>query len=471
MLCYLINPCNPSASFKTGKENGLTKYRIWKPLGLIVLASLTPREWQIKIIDENLKTPDYSLLPPPDLVGITAFTSQAPRAYEIASEFRSRGIPVIMGGIHATMQTAEAAERVDAVVTGEAEDIWPRVLTDFVNGNLQKIYHGTPVAMDKIPPARHDLLSEGYMVGSIQTTRGCPLDCKFCSVTAFNGKKYRHRPIENIIDELKIIKEPNVLIVDDNLIGTNKKHIERAKNLFRAIINAGIKKKFIAQASINVFNDEEFLKIASKAGLMGIFIGFETLTDEGLVEIEKKYNIRRKGNIREGIKKMHKYGIVAAGSFIMGLDVDKKGVGATIAQAGLYYDIDILNLLFLTPLPGTRLWDEFQAENRIAAGNFPEDWQYYTLKLPVANYYNLSWNDLSKELVSCYEKFYSILNVTKRFLKILFIDRKPFNAFYTLVANIGYRRVKFIDQRLFGTMDLSNSISYVDKVAQPNVIV
>ena len=223
------------------KSNNSNKYRIWKPLGLLTIAGLTPPEWNITIFDENLSIPNYSNIKKPDLVGITAFTSQANRAYKIADIFRSIGVPVVMGGIHATMCLEEALNRVDSVVMREAEGVWHQVLKDAKNGRLQRIYNGYPIEMDKIPIARHDLLHKGYKFGSIQTTRGCPLNCNFCSVSAFNGNTYRHRPIAHIIKELKIIKETLVLIVDDNVIGTSKNHIKRAKRLFHEIIKANIK--------------------------------------------------------------------------------------------------------------------------------------------------------------------------------------------------------------------------------------
>ncbi|MDA2938563.1 cobalamin-dependent protein, partial [Acidobacteria bacterium AH-259-A15] len=186
MRLYLINPYNPLVSITKIKETHWNQYRVWKPLSLLVLASLTPAEWDVTVVDENLGVPDYAAMPRPDLVGITAFTAQANRAYTVAAEFRSRGVPVVMGGIHATMCLPEASERVDAVVTGEAESIWAQVLEDTRRGTLSRVYTGGLVEMDKVPMARHDLLPVGYRLGSIQTTRGCPLKCSFCSVTAFN---------------------------------------------------------------------------------------------------------------------------------------------------------------------------------------------------------------------------------------------------------------------------------------------
>lgn len=354
MRLYLINPFNSLVSMIKVKESRWNKHRIWKPLSLLVVAALTPPEWDITVVDENLGVPDYTAMPRPDLVGITAFTSQADRAYAVTAEFRNRGVPVVMGGIHATMCLAEASERVDAVVVGEAESIWGQVLEDARQGALNQVYTGTRLEMDKVPLARHDLLPTGYRFGSIQTTRGCPLNCSFCSVPAFNGRRYRCRPIENVVQELKLIREKYVLIVDDNLIGIRKDHIARAKDLFQAMIQANLGKKWVAQVTINIADDEELLRLAAKAGCIGVFIGFESPTEEGLVEVHKEFNIQKGRDFKAYVRRIQWHGISVVGSFIMGLDVDEQGIGQQIADTANRYGVDVINVLFLTPLPGTR---------------------------------------------------------------------------------------------------------------------
>jgi radical SAM superfamily enzyme YgiQ (UPF0313 family) len=249
MRLYLVNPSNPLVSLVGARRSRWNRFRIWKPLGLMVVAGLTPPQWEIRILDENQETPDYSNLPRPDVVGITAFTSQAPRAYQLGAGFRADHIPVVMGGIHATMCPGEALEHVDSIVTGEAESVWGRVLEDARRGKLKKTYDGGNVDLATVPAARQDMLAGRYAFGSIQTSRGCPLNCSFCSVTAFNGALYRHRPIENVIKEFRSIKEKYILFVDDNLIGTRKDHLERAKELFRAIIDTKLHKRWVCQAT------------------------------------------------------------------------------------------------------------------------------------------------------------------------------------------------------------------------------
>jgi radical SAM superfamily enzyme YgiQ (UPF0313 family) len=435
MRLLLINPRNPLVNVNN-KKNYWNKYRVWKPLGLLVLAGLTPREWDITVVDENVDVPDYSQIPCPDLVGVTAFTSQAPRAYEVAAVFRGRGVPVVMGGIHATMRQEEAAKRVDVVVTGEAESVWTQVLEDAARGALRPLYAGGHEEMDQTPPARHDLLPTGYQFGAIQTTRGCPLNCSFCSVSAFNGRMYRRRSIEDVVAEFKLIREKRVLVVDDNLIGTRRDHIARSKDLFRAMIDAKLGKQWICQATINMADDEELLRLARRAGCAGVFIGFESTTDEGLVEVHKKYNIQNDRDFRASVRRIQRHHIGVAGSFIMGLDVDRPGIGLHIADAANRYGVDFLNMLFLTPLPGTDLWNKMEAEGRIAADQFPEDWKYFTLALPVGRYKHLSRDEIIHEMNSCIRKFYSLRGILRRVGRCLWKRRHPI---VTMAGNLSYR--------------------------------
>jgi radical SAM superfamily enzyme YgiQ (UPF0313 family) len=436
MKLLLINPNNPAVSMAKVKQNPWNKYRVWKPLGLLVLAGQTPREWDVEVADENTGMPDYDGMDLPDLVGITAFTSQATRAYEIAAHWRSRGVPVVMGGIHATMRRAEALEHVDAVVTGEAEGIWPDVLEDVRQGALKTHYQGSQVEAASIPVARHDLLPGGYYFGSIQTARGCPLNCSFCSVTTFSGRALRRRPTADIIEEFRQIRETHVFIVDDNLIGTRKDQIEGTKELFRAMIDAGLGKKWIAQATINMADDEELLELAAKAGCAGIFVGFESTSAEGLAEIHKKFNIQQGRNFPASVRRVQRHGIPVMGSFIIGLDVDRPGIGRQIAETAALYGLDFMNVMFLTPLPGTRLWDEMENEGRIVADDFPQDWQYYTLTFPVGRYKHLSRADSLREMDVCNATFYSVPRILQRFARSAWNRRKPM---VTLVSNLASR--------------------------------
>ena len=444
-LC-LINPSNPLVSIVRVRESRWNRFRVWKPLSLMVLAGLTPPEWEVVIVDENRGAPDYPAMPRPDLVGITAFTSQAPRAYDVAAYFRRLGVPVVMGGIHATMCAEEVLARVDSVVTREAEGVWPQVLADARQGGLKRQYDGGFAKISQFAPARHDLLPAGYAFGAIQTTRGCPLNCTFCSVTTFNGAQYRQRPIPEVVREFQSIREKRVLVVDDNLIGTRPEHIARAKDLFRALAHANLHKQWVAQATINFGDDEELLTLAAKAGCRGVFIGFESPSPEGLRELGKKFNLLKGRDFPASVRRIQRHGIMVVGSFIIGLDMDKPGIGQQIAQAASRYGVDNLNVLFLTPLPGTRLWDQMKSEDRIALTAFPEDWKYYTLTFPVARYKHLSLDGIIREMIACNRNFYSLPRLLRRVWGSLWHGCKPL---VSLVGNLSYRNNSRADSGIY----------------------
>jgi len=409
MRLYLINPSNLLVSIVKVKESRWNRYRVWKPLSLLVLAGLTSPEWEIAIVDENLGAPNYQAMPRPDLVGITAFTSQANRAYEVATHFRRLGVPVVMGGIHATMCLDEVMERVDSVVTGEAEGIWPQVLEDARHGCLKRWYDGGLAEINDVPLARHDLLATGYAFGSLQTTRGCPLNCSFCSVTRFNGAKYRQRPIPDVVREFQSVREN-------------------------------------AQATINFADDEELLALAAKAGCRGIFIGFESPAPEGLLEVGKRFNLLKGRDFHASVRRIQRHNILVVASFIIGLDIDEPGIGKHIAEVASQYGVDILNVLFLTPLPGTRLWDQMTSQGRIALDAFPEDWKYYTLTFPVARYKHLSLDGIIEEMTSCDRDFYSLPRILRRVWSNMWQYRKPL---ITLVGNLSYRSNRRLNYKAY----------------------
>ena len=456
MRLYLINPSNPLVSMTSCRR--WRKYRVWKPLGLMTVAALTPPDWEVTLIDENRGIPDYASLPRPDLVGITAFTSQAPRAYRIASWFSGVGVPMVMGGdchTHSDWSDGHVPieTMMDAAIALGHEYV---VLTDHSNGTLRCVYEGGLSDPAAIPLARHDLLPHGYTFGVVQTSRGCPLSCDFCSVSEFSGQRHRHRPIDAVIRELQSIPERLVLFVDDNLIGTRLEHLDRAKELFRAMIAAKVRKEWICQATINLADDDELLDLAHEAGCFGAFIGFESPSDAGLAEVGKRYNILKGADLRASVDRIHRRGISVVGSFIMGLDCDVPGIGGRIADAAIDCGIDLLNVLYLTPLPGTRLWQRMESEGRIAADDYPRDWEHYTLNIPVARFQHLSWSQLRGEMNDSWRRFYSARGILGRVWKSLLQRRKPLA---TLVSSLSYRRNYETDDRTLATLDLSRRVA------------
>jgi radical SAM superfamily enzyme YgiQ (UPF0313 family) len=265
-------------------------------------------------------------------------------------------------------------------------------------------------------------------------------------VSTFNGTQYRQRPIEDVVAEFLSIPEKRVLVVDDNLIGIRPEHIARAKQLFRALAKSGLRKEWIAQATINFGDDEEVPALAHAAGCCGVFIGFESPSAEGLGELGKKFNSQKGRDFRASVRRIQRHNIQVMGSFIIGLDIDEAGIGERVAETAREYGVDSLNALFLTPLPGTRLWNQMKGENRIALNAFPEDWRYYTLSFPVARYQRLSLDAAIREMVTCNRNFYSMSGVLRRVWASLWPRRKPL---INLIANLSARNNSRAESQAF----------------------
>jgi len=327
-------------------------------LALTSLAALTSNDWDISIVDENVDALDFSVLP--DLAGISIMTPLAKRGYEIADRYREAGVSVVLGGIHPTMMKDEAKIHADAVVLGEAEGVWPQVLSDFKRGDLKSFYRTNDLcSLDQLRIPRRDLLNRDayFFVNTIQTTRGCPFDCDFCSVTSFYGRTYRVRPAEDVIDELGHMEGGFLFFVDDNIVGTPS----YAKQLFRALIP--LKIRWFSQASLSIVKDRELLDLARRSGCKGLFIGFESLSQESLKAMGKSIN--RVSEYVEAIKMIHDQGIGIQGSFIFGTDHDDQSVFSRVLRFVEKTHLEAALFSVLTPFPGTRIHKALQRENRI----------------------------------------------------------------------------------------------------------
>ncbi|MCZ6617250.1 MAG: hypothetical protein O7E57_03880, partial [Gammaproteobacteria bacterium] len=232
----------------------------------------------------------------------------------------------------------------------------------------------------------------------------------------------------------------------------------------RAMIRANLGKKWIAQATINMGDDEELLRLAAKAGCVGIFVGFEATSPEGLAEIHKKFNIQKGRDLRASVQRVQRHGILVMGSFIIGLDVDKPGIGRKISETAIQYGVDNINVLFLTPLPGTHLWEQMESEGRIVANTFPEDWQYYTLTFPVGRYKHLSRADSLREMEFCNRNFYSLKRIVHRFARSVWGKRKPLA---TLVSNLAGRNNFRLNLKVYRQFNLSHAEARFEAMVPP----
>ncbi len=414
MKIRLVNPHNSANMYAAPKffryadkiSKGLNftaTGSLFPPLNLAALAAVTPPEHEVTIDDGCLGpvTAQCSA----DLVGITAMTSQAPAAYALADEYRARGIPVVMGGIHASMCPDEAGGHADAVVLGEAERLWPDLLQDFAAGKMKSGYRD-PVAVDlaEIPIPRRDLLNpRGYVAfNSVETTRGCPFRCNFCSVTRMSGIKYRFRPIAKVIEEVRSLNGRTVYFVDDNIIGVP----QRAKELFKAL--APLNRRWASQVTINFAHDEELMRLARESGCEGVFIGFETLSRKSVRDAGKGVN-KPDAYLRD-IRRIHKAGIRVVGSFILGFENDDLSVFRDTLDFLDQAEMDFAQFSLLTPLPGTALFEQFEREQRIVH----RDWSKFDLGSVVFTHPLLTARRLHFEKNHAYRRFYSIRSMIKR---------------------------------------------------------
>jgi len=360
----------------------LSRFSTFEPLSLAYIAAVTPPAWDIKIADEN-----FGQLPleDADLVGITAFTSNINRAYDLARMYRQRNIKVVLGGIHASMLPDEALQFANAVVVGEAEEIWEKVIDDFDNNRLSGKYLGPRLDLNhfKTKP-RRDLMNPNYLFQSVQTSRGCPFNCDFCSVSKYLGRTYRQRRPEDVLEELEEISGKYIFFLDDNLVGYTDESKSRAMELFEEMIRRGLKKKWWMQTSINTADDETLLKLAGQSGCMFAFVGFESISEESLKAMKKGINIKiGVENYKRVIRAFHRHGIGVVGSFIIGNDHESPAYYRELARFLVAAGVDVLQMTILTPLPGTALMERMQKQRRLLYDNFPDDWVKYRLSYVV----------------------------------------------------------------------------------------
>lgn len=372
---------------------------VWFPkLSLPVIAAYTPSGWDVKLVDEAVQDIDFD--EPCDLVGISIMTCYAPRAYEIATEFQKRGKKVVLGGVHPTYCPEEALRYGDAIVCGEAEDLWPQVVADFEAGSMKRIYR-----MDQFPSLEHyksprvELLSpDAYMTRQCSfTTRGCHFDCEFCSVSPFNGKTTRRRPVEEVVKELKEVKQwihselvermnkgslwdafktvaRIKLAIEDGAIvafvdDLHNSHRAYCRELWQALKSLNI--KWGCQSTMFLGDDQEMVKLAADSGCVSVFVGLESISEDSLDETNKGFNQSRK--FEDEIKMFHDHGIMVNPGMVFGFDNDDESVFETAVSFLVKNQVELAYFNVLTPLPGTALYERYNSTGRI----FDKDWAKY----------------------------------------------------------------------------------------------
>lgn len=380
------------------------------PLEFYVLASVTPPQHEITMIDDEYQDVDYK--GEYDLVGITATTPTAFRAYDIADEFRTKGTTVVLGGWHPTILPEEAKQHADSIVIGEGEDCWPLLLSDFENGALRPFYaQTTPVDLSSYPPPSRKKIrhNKRFFIERVQAARGCSMGCDYCSIAhSILGRTPRFRHIDDVVKEIESIPQKFIHFSDPSLTMNPQYY----KQLFTAL--KGLNKKYFCNGNISVLaHDDELLRLSSDAGVLEWAIGFESLSQKSLDLVGKKSN--RVDDFARGAKKIHEYGMGVLGNFIFGLDDDHLDIFSKTIQAIDDFELDLSSFTIFTPFPGTKTYTKLEMENRILT----KDWSKYDLRHVVFQPKYMTPDELMKGISHAYDELYSRYRTVKRGFRCL----------------------------------------------------
>jgi radical SAM superfamily enzyme YgiQ (UPF0313 family) len=379
-------------------------------LALPILAALTPPDVEISITDDLLTPINLEKnLKEVDLVGITVLTKTALRAYRIADAYRKKGVPVVLGGIHPTALPEEAKEHADAVVVGEAEEIWRHLIEDVRAKNLRPFYRQEGyIDPSKIPRPRREILPiRGYFpIDVVQATRGCPFRCEFCSVRKFFGDTYRFRPISEVVEEVKGLRHRWMMFNDDNIIGNPS----YSKELLKALIP--LKKKWIGQASLSGLRETENVALLAKSGCIGLLIGFESLSKANLIQSHKFQN--NPMEYREIVDRLHRFGITIWASFIFGFDEDDPSIFEETVAFAIQTKLFSAVFALLTPYPETSFYQRVKSEGRLVQD------RWWFLERPEDSAPHFIPKKMSGEVLrecwkNAWKEFYSLSSLLKRF--------------------------------------------------------
>lgn len=383
------------------------KYSLFPPLGLATLAAYCNADDEIVLQDEHVEEIDTT--DDPDIVVIQVYITNAFRAYQLADLYRKKGTYVCLGGLHVTSLPEEAMQYADTIFLGPGEESWPRFLKDFANGNAAKKYTSRERTLETIPPIRRDLIKRHlYLVpNSIVVSRGCPHHCSFCYKDAFfeGGKSFYTQQVDAALAEIDRLPGRHLYFLDDHLLGNQK----FSSALFEGM--KGMNRVFQSASTIDAILRGDLIEKAAAAGLRSVFVGFETLSNGNLVQSNKKQNLGR--DYTESIKRLHSLGVMINGSFVFGLDEDDKDVFKRTVDWAVTNALTTSTFHILTPYPGTQLFKQMEAEDRILHRN----WDKYDTRQVVYKTKGLSAQELKDGYDWAYRSFYSWSNIFKASLQ------------------------------------------------------
>lgn len=427
MKLVLISPKGPLYRKSGGIFKKILRYQ---PLTLTTLAALTPKELpiEIQLIDEGIMAIEDDLQA--DLIGITVITGTAMRAYELADQFRAKGIHVVLGGPHVTLLPEEAKQHADAVCIGYSEQSWPQLIHDFFADQLQGVYQQSPdfnLSSMALPFAERERFNSHYFLTQsvFEATRSCAHDCEFCvAPTAWGRKQYQH-PVEWVVDDIKQFVNKTgkrkLIFVDLNLVSD----LEYAKALFSALIP--LKINWFGLSTVIIAHHPELMELMAKSGCKGLLLGLETVTDSSLGDAGKKFNASV--NYKELISHLHRLGISIQGCFVFGLDHDTVDTFDATVELAIDTGIDLPRFAVLTPFPGTPLYKKLEQEERILTKN----WSLYDAQHVVFQPKLMTVKELADGHERVWKKIYQYNNIFKRLWRA-----RNFQPL-ALTANLGYR--------------------------------
>jgi len=422
----LINPAMTANGRRLPNAGGIATM---EPLALAYIAALTPSHWQVRIVDEVLKEipDDYQ----PDLVALTSLSITVPRAYEIARQYREQGVPVVLGGIHATMVPGEAEQYVDVVFQGEAEGNWPSLIRDFEAGRLKPRYNGGAASLHGLPRPRRDAYRHRYFLQLVSASRGCRYRCEFCTLWKLDGGRYRARPPEEVLEELEATRSKRPILFTDENVFTDR---EWALALFQGMAKRGLCQPYAVQASLNIADDEEVLTALKRSGCVTVLIGFESVSEESLRIMRKGVNLKiGVAHYEEKVAKLHEHGLVSSATFMFGNDGDDPDIFERTAEFVMEAGIDVAHFGLLTPNPGTDLYERLAQEGRLLYTDFPADYARYDLRTAVFQPLMMTPEQLEEGLVWATRAVGSRLAAARRAWGTLQVTRNP------IMAAVAYR--------------------------------
>lgn len=447
MYWKLILPALEEANSKYWRS---IKYSLFPPLGLATIAGYIPKEHTIKIVDEHVDEIKYDDFP--DVILIQVYITNAYKAYQIADYYLNMGKIVVLGGLHVTSLPEEAFEHATAIVIGPGDHVFKEVVEDILTRNLKKQYKAIRRDLINIPPVRRDLIDlRKYLVpNSLVVTRGCPFSCDFCYKEAFfyGGKSYYTYLLDNALKEIDSLQGKHLFFLDDNILAENK----FTTDLFEELISRN--RLFQGAGTIQGINNEKILGLAAKAGLKSIFVGFESINKENMINTNKRHNYNN--DYDKAISILNDHGIKINGSFVFGMDADDKDVFKRTTEWAIKRGITTATFHILTPYPGTNLYKKLELDNRILS----KDWSLFNTRNVVFTPKRMTKAELEDGYWWSYKYFYSV----RKIFESSMVHKKNTNKISNFIYSFAWKKMEPFWEIIIKLKKLSYTIPLLEHV-------